>query len=212
MPETMNVGKYSFSFTGGIRMTSEEYNYIVQVINDNAYERHVFWGIRADLERLGFDIRQISYEHYLRLRKERCQDGNTSSAIRESIQNEKYTITDPPCIPEHVRNVDGKPKKEKMSRDEKRHIFGTLFVAGVMIGAGFIIPSISLPIWGFAICVLAWGFKDYIPYPENYDTDYVQRYFKAQEDARLYTRAMIHQAYLHSGELKILNEKINGKK
>ena len=51
-------------------MTPEEYSYIVQMINENAYERHIFLGIRADLERLGFDIRQISYEHYLRLRKE----------------------------------------------------------------------------------------------------------------------------------------------
>ncbi len=103
------------------------------------------------------------------------------------------------------------PKKEKLSSEEKRHIVRMLLVAGGMIGAGFIIPSISLPIWGLAICVLAWGFKDYIPY-ENYDSDYAQRYFKAQEDARLYTRAMLHQTYLHSGEIKILNDRINGKK
>ena len=66
-------------------------------------------------------------------------------------------------------------RKEKLSKEEKRHIFGTLFVAGVMICAGFIIPSISLPIWGFAICVLALGFKDYTPYSDSYDSDYVQR-------------------------------------
>ena len=67
-------------------------------------------------------------------------------------------------------------------------------------------------LWGGAICVLALGFKDYIPYSENYDSDYVQRYFKAQEDARLYTRAMLNQAHLHREELKILNDRINGKK
>ena len=105
-----------------------------------------------------------------------------------------------------------KKRKEKLSKEEKRHIFGTLIVAGIMICAGFIIPSISLPIWGFAICVLALGFKDYSPYSDSYDSDYVDRYFKAQEDARLYTRAMINQAHLHREELKILNEKINGKK
>ena len=110
------------------------------------------------------------------------------------------------------RNAIKQKCKGRLSKQEKHHIFGTLFVAGVMIGMGFVIPSISLPIWGLAICVLALGFKDYIPYSDNYDSDFVQRYFKAQEDARLYTRAMIHQAYLHSGELKILNEKINGKK
>ena len=193
-------------------MTQAEYNYIIQVVNENACERRIFLDIRADLEHCRMDIRQISYEEYLSLREKKLQAGNASVAIRETAPNEKIITEDPPYIPEQVRNVEERPKKERLSREEKHHIFGTLFVAGIMIGAGIIIPSISLPIWGFAICVLAWGLKDYIPYPDSYDSDYVDRYFKAQEDARLYTRAMIHQAYLHNGELKILNEKINGKK
>lgn len=193
-------------------MTPAEYNFIIQVVNVNTYERRFFLAIRADLESCGFDIRRIPYEHYLWLREERFRAGYTSSVIREIDSYEQLVSMDSPRIPEYVRNAEDKPKKERLSREEKRHIFGTLFVAGVMVAIGFIIPSISLIIWGFAFCVLLWGFKEDLPYPENYDTDYVQRYIKAQEDARLYTRAMIHQAYLHSGELKILNEKINGKK
>ena len=193
-------------------MTPAEYNFIIQVVNENTYERRIFLAIRADLERCGFDIRRIPYEHYLWLREERFRAGNISPPIREIDLSEQPVSMDLPRIPEYVRNAEDEPKRERLSREEKHPIFGTLLVAGVMSAIGFIIPSISLPIWGFAICVLAWGFKDDLPYPENYDTDYVQRYFKAQEDARLYTRTMIHQAYLHSGELKILNEKINGKK
>ena len=193
-------------------MTPAEYNDIIQAVNENAFERRIFLDIRADLERCGLDIRRIPYEHYLWLREERLRVGYTSSAIRETDSYEQPVSMDLPRIPEYVRNGEDKPKKERLSREEKRHIFGTLFVAGVMVAIGFMIPSISLIIWGFAFCVLLWGFKDDLPYPENYDTDYVQRYIKAQEDARLYTREMIHQAYLHSGELKILNEKINGKK
>ena len=111
-----------------------------------------------------------------------------------------------------IEEVTQKLSKDKPGSEQYERYMGLLKIYMVMIGAGIIIPSISLPIWGFAICVLAWGLKDYIPYPDCYDSDYVDRYFKAQEDARLYTRAMIHQAHLHSGELKILNEKINGKK
>ena len=193
-------------------MTPAEYNFIIRVVNENACERRIFLDIRADLERCGFDIRRIPYEHYLWLREERFRAGNISPPIREIDLSEQPVSMDLPRIPEYVKHAKDEPKGEKFSREEKRHIFGILFVAGVMISAGFLMPSISLPIWGFAICVLAWGLKDYIPYPDSYDSDYVDRYFKAQEDARLYTRAMIHQAHLHSGELKILNEKINGKK
>ncbi|MBQ4514399.1 MAG: hypothetical protein II969_15500 [Anaerolineaceae bacterium] len=193
-------------------MTPAEYNFIIQVVNENAYERRIFLAIRADLECCGFDIRRIPYEHYLWLREERLRVGYTSSAIREIDSYEQPVSMDSPRIPEYVRNGEEKQKRARLSREEKRPIFGTLLVAGVMVAIGFMIPSISLIIWGFAFCVLLWGFKDDLPYPENYDADYVQRYVKAQEDARLYTRALIHQAYLHSGELKILNEKINGKK
>jgi hypothetical protein len=193
-------------------MTPAEYNDIVRVVNENACERRIFLDIRADLERCGLDIRRIPYEHYLWLREERFRAGNTSPPIREIDLSEQPVSMDLLRIPEYVRNAEDKPKKERLSREEKRHIFGTLFVAGVMVAIGFIIPSISLIIWGFAFCVLAWGFKDDTPYPENYDTDYVQRYFKAQEDARLYTRAMLHQAYIHKSEIKRLNEMINGKK
>ena len=193
-------------------MTPAEYNDIIQAVNENAFERRIFLDIRADLERCGLDIRRIPYEHYLWLREERLRAGNTSSVIREIDSYEPPVSMNSPCIPEYARNGEEKQKRAKLSREEKRHIFGTFFVAGAMVAIGFMIPSISLIIWGFAFCVLLWGFKDDLPYPENYDTDYVQRYVKAQEDARLYTRAMMHQAYLHSGELKILNEKINGKK
>lgn len=193
-------------------MTPAEYNFIIQVVNENTYERRIFLAIRADLERCGFDIRRIPYEHYLWLREERFRAGNISPPIREIDLSEQPVSMDLPRIPEYARNGEEKQKRAKLSREEKRHFFGTLFVAGAMVAIGFMIPSISLIIWGFAFCVLLWGFKDDLPYPENYDADYVQRYVKAQEDARLYTRAMMHQAYLHSGELKILNEKINGKK
>lgn len=103
-------------------------------------------------------------------------------------------------------------KESRFGRDNIRQIIRTIFIAGILIILGILIPVISLPVWGIALCVLAWGLKDVIPYPENYDTDYVNRYFKAQEDSRLYTRAILHQAYLHSGEIKILQDRINGKK
>ena len=193
-------------------MTQDEYSYIIQVINENAYERKIFLGIRADLERCGFDVRQIPYEHYLRLRRERCGDGESSFEIQEESLREETVSADPPRIPEHVQDVEMKPKEPRLSQEEKRQIFGTLLLTGIMVALGIIIPSISLPIWGFAFCVLVWGLKDYIPCSGSYDSDYVQRYFRAKEDARLHTRAMIHEAYLHSGELKILNDKINGKK
>lgn len=192
-------------------MTQAEYNYIIRVVNENAFERKIFLDIRADIERSGLDIRQIPYEQYLRFRAEHCRNGTQTSMMQErGLDNRSFS--EPPLIPESVRNVEEMQKKSRLSREEKRQILGTIVIGGLMIGAGFIIPSISLPIWGLAICVLAWGLKDYIPIPDDYDSDYVDRYFKTQEDARLHTRAMIHQAYMHSGELKILKEKINGRK
>ena len=109
-----------------------------------------------------------------------------------------------------LANKTGSGKSNVFSRNAD--ILGTMLAAGVLIAVGVIFPAVSVPLWGIAICVLAWGFKDIIPYPKDYNSDYVQRYFKAQEDARLYTRAMLHQAYIHKSEIKRLNEMINGKK
>ena len=187
-------------------MTLDEYNHLIRIVNHDISEWEIFLEIRTELERSGYVIRQIPDEHYLRLREEKIREmGQTCSDEQPSLMELSDT-------PEHIRNAEEKPQREGLSREEKRHIFGTLIATGIMVALGFIIPSISLPIWGVALCVLVWELKDYIPCSGNYDSDYVQRYFKAQEDARLYTRAMIHQAHLHSGELKILNEKINGKK
>lgn len=88
----------------------------------------------------------------------------------------------------------------------------TILIVGVLVVAGILFPAISLPVWGIALCVLAWGLKDVIPYSDTYDSDYVHRYFKTQEDARLYTRAMLHQGYLHKEEIRRLNEMISPKK
>lgn len=87
-----------------------------------------------------------------------------------------------------------------------------ILLAVVLFVVGFLVPSVSLPVWGFALCFLAWGLKDEIPYWVNSDSDYTERYFKAQEDARLYTKAMLHQAHLHKGEIRILNDMINKEK
>ena len=62
---------------------------------------------------------------------------------------------------------------------------GTLIIAGLLIAAGIVFPSVSLPVWGLALCSLAWGLKDVIPYPKSYDSDYVERYLAAQEEARI---------------------------
>lgn len=86
---------------------------------------------------------------------------------------------------------------------------GTLIIAGLLIAAGIIFPSVSLPVWGLALCFLAWGLKDVIPYPKNYDSDYMERYFAAQEEARIKTRAYLHQAHLHREEIARLNKMIN---
>ena len=88
----------------------------------------------------------------------------------------------------------------------------TILITGLLIAAGILSPSVSLPVWGLALCVLVWGLKDTIPYPEDDNSEYVQRYFKAREDARLYTRAMLHQGYLHKEEIRHLNEMITPKK
>ena len=87
-----------------------------------------------------------------------------------------------------------------------------ILLAVVLFVVGLFIPSVSLPLWGFALCFLAWGLKDEIPYWVNSDSDYAERYFKAQEDAQLYTKAMLHQAHLHKGEIRILNDMINKEK
>ena len=84
-----------------------------------------------------------------------------------------------------------------------------LLVAGILIVIGFIFPSVSLPVWGLAMCFLAWGLKDVIPYPKNYDSDYVERYLAAQEEARIKTRAYLHQAHLHREKIARLNKMIN---
>lgn len=88
-------------------------------------------------------------------------------------------------------------------------MIGALLVAGILIAIGFIVPSVSLPVWGLALCFLAWGLKDVIPYPKNYDSDYVERYLAAQEEARIKTRAYLHQAHLHREEIARLNKMIN---
>ena len=99
---------------------------------------------------------------------------------------------DPPTITDNIRegkeqiNMTKSRKPNILSRNV--YILLTLLAAGVLIAVGI------------------------IPYPKDYDSDYVQRYFKAQEDARIYTRAMLHQAYMHKNELKRLNEMINNKK
>ena len=88
-------------------------------------------------------------------------------------------------------------------------MIGALLVAGVLIAVGIFFPSVSLPVWGLALCFLAWGLKDVIPYPKNYDSDYVERYLAAQEEARIKTRAYLHQAHLHREEIARLNKMIN---
>lgn len=88
-------------------------------------------------------------------------------------------------------------------------MIGALLVAGILIAIGIIFPSVSLPVWGLALCFLFWGLKDVIPYPKNYDSDYVARYFAAQEEARIKTRAYLHQAHLHREEIARLNKMIH---
>ncbi len=185
-------------------MTSDEYNHIVQIVNRDAWEKRVFLKVQEQLNECGYSIQDLSYDDYLRIRElwMRC-----TSSLPEK---------DPPTITDNIR--EGK-EQINMTKSRKPNILSrnadillTLLAAGVLIAVGIIFPSVSLPLWGLAICVLAWGFKDIIPYPKDYDSDYVQRYFKAQEDARIYTRAMLHQAYMHKNELKRLNEMINNKK
>lgn len=85
----------------------------------------------------------------------------------------------------------------------------SILIAGILVAIGFIVPSVSLPVWGFALFFLAWGLKDVIPYPKNDDSDYVDRFFKAKEDARLNTKAYLHQARLHKDEIAQLSKMIN---
>jgi hypothetical protein len=94
-------------------------------------------------------------------------------------------------------------------KGEKGIMFKSILIAGILVAVGFIVPSVSLPVWGLALFFLAWGLKDVIPYPKNNDSDYVDRYFKAKEDARLNTKAYLHQARLHKDEIAQLNKMIN---
>ena len=87
-----------------------------------------------------------------------------------------------------------------------------ILITGILIVIGILFPFVSLPIWGLALCVLAWCLKDVIPYLGHYDSDSVERYFKTQEDAMIYTRALLHQGYLHREEIRRLNKTINSKK
>lgn len=189
-------------------MTAEEYSYIIQVINENSYERSIFLRIRSELEQHGYNILQISYEDYLMLRERKIRDGNQETSLsRQTVANV------PPYLPENVRNAthEQKSKRIKACRDDLIQILKTLIIAGPLVGLGFIFPTISLPIWGIALCVLAWGLKDVIPYPENYDADYVDRYFRIQEEARMKTHAYLHQANLHRGEIERLYKMISKK-
>ena len=92
-----------------------------------------------------------------------------------------------------------------------KDLIATFIAAGILIATGVLFPSISLRVWGLALCILAWGIKDVIPYPEHYDTDYVERYFRAQENARINTGAYLHQAYLHKSEIEYLYKSISKK-
>ena len=61
-----------------------------------------------------------------------------------------------------------------------------ILITGILIVIGILFPFVSLPIWGLALCVLAWCLKDVIPYLGHYDSDSVERYFKTQEDAMIW--------------------------
>ncbi len=189
---------------GALRMTSDEYSHIIQTVNYDDRERRIFLKVQEQLGECGHSIQDLSYDDYLRIREFWMR---YMSCLPEK---------DPPMIAENIREGKDQTNRTKSRKpnilSRNVDILGTLLAAGVLIAVGVIFPTVSLPLWGIAICVLAWGFKDIIPYPKDYDSDYVQRYFKAQEDARLYTRAMLHQAYIHKSEIKRLNGMINGKK
>ena len=185
-------------------MTSDEYRHIIQIVNNDDRERRIFLKVQEQLGECGHSIQDLSYDDYLRIRElwMRYMSSLPEKGFPMNVESIPTGKT--------LANKTGSGKSNVFSRNAD--ILGTLLAAGVLIAVGVIFPAVSVPLWGIAICVLAWGFKDIIPYPKDYNSDYVQRYFKAQEDARLYTRAMLHQAYIHKSEIKRLNEMINGKK
>ncbi len=187
-------------------MTAEEYNYIIRVINENAGERMIFLGIRNELEEQGYDLRQIAYEDYLFLREKKMRTEN-----REIRPAGQAAADIPPCIPENLRNAEGKTEEDTFSGKCTGPVLRTLFAAGAAIAVGLAFEALTLPMIGFAIGILALGLGDYIPTPENYDADYVHRYISTQEEARMKTDAYLTQIRMRRGEIENLYRMINRK-
>lgn len=108
-------------------------------------------------------------------------------------------------------NMKHEHKESQNFSKKKRIIIKTIIAVAILTIVSFMIPMISLPLWTIAICILALKFGYYIPIPRHYNADYVERYIKAQEDARLNTKAYLRQAYIHMEEIQRLNDMINKK-
>lgn len=172
-------------------MTIIEYNEIVKKVNSDSLERSIFTEIEGYCRDRGMEVFQLDYNKYLQMRNYLIKIN------KDGLVNRLESGT-----------VSNQSKKRKFRIDWG--VVSTLVISGIVFLIAFNVPAFSLPGIGIGICILAWGLKDVIPYSSG-SSDYVDRVIKAHEDARINTRAYLHQAYIHSGEIKILKDKINGK-
>lgn len=179
-------------------MTMGEYQEIVRIINNSTYERLIYQEIEKQLQSRGYRIPDISLADYVQLRNW-LDAMNRAPFVQAILTNE-----------ENSRQAPKRKSSKKLNRNEKDQILGTLVISGLFVLLTFILPACFLiPLLMTAFIALVIGLADFIPFPRDYNPDYVERYFKAQEDARINTEAYLHQAYLHKDEIRILNDMIS---
>lgn len=176
-------------------MTINEYNEIVKRVNRDSLERAVFIEIEKYCKDKGMEVFQIEYSKYIQMRD-------------YLINLNKNGL---------LKRIDGSENiPEGIDRDSDRNqIIGTVILMMVFI----IVANVSdiFTFFGYSAAVITAivGFgtlsrvQDSNLISSGYNADYVQRYLRAHEDARINMDAYLTQAYLRSSQIKIVKDRIN---
>ncbi len=195
-------------------MTIQEYHQITGIINVNAYERMIYLEIERYVKEKGKEIWFLTYDEYMGMRNR--LDAMNRTPYVERVRDVGDTMeNDGLYMPSISHNKKGK-SKNRLTKEEKRYIrrkignAAALAMVGILFyhTGSWVLASLCVPVCVGSFIYLLYGFLDYIPLPKNYDCDAVDRYFKAQEDARLNTRAYLNQTWLHREEIAMLHRMI----
>lgn len=173
-----------------------QYNEIIKKVNSDSLERSVYIEIEKYCKSKGMEVFQLDYTKYLEMRDYLIKINRNGLLNGFSERNSEVKI-------------------EEKDHSNRNQIIKTLLIIGVFVILANVNEVFTFFAYSAAVITAIIGFGT-LPvldkYRSGYDGDYVQRYFRAHEDARINTRAYLNQAWLHSGEIKILNDKINGRK